>query len=225
MLLGGASQTSYFFAITEMKRGLFVVFEGGDRCGKTTQLQMLAAEFPEAIQIRFPDRDTEIGKLINRYLTSKEETFSAPEEIHRLFVENRKEKAAFIHAKLQEGQLILCDRYSYSGIAYSYAQGVLPLEWCLKVEEEAELPEPDLVLFMDLDPKVAAARKGFGEEALEKIELQEKVYFAFSEVRDRFLSRPNNTLQWFSINADETPEKMAERVLNIVEQKILLKGL
>lgn len=209
-----------------MSQGLFVVFEGGDRCGKTTQLQLLVDHLQSNVSsiqtIRFPDRETETGQRINRCLCSKEEKESLSlEEMHCLFVENRKEKAELIRSKLQEGFVVLCDRYSYSGIAYSVAQG-LPFDWCCRTEEQAHLPDPDVVLFMDLDPKIAAQRKGFGEEAFEKIELQQKVYSAFSEVRDYTLSRDGNEVRWFSIDASKTQEEMTNTIVNIIEQQLLL---
>lgn len=68
--------------------------------------------------------------------------------------------------------VVLADRYSYSGVAYSVAQG-LPAEWCKGTE--AGLPAPDLVVFLKLSPAAAAQRAGYGEERYENVETQTKV--------------------------------------------------
>jgi dTMP kinase len=68
--------------------------------------------------------------------------------------------------------VVLADRYSYSGVAYSVAQG-LPAEWCKGTE--AGLPAPDLVVFLKLSPAAAAQRAGYGEERYANVETQTKV--------------------------------------------------
>lgn len=75
-------------------RGAFIVFEGADRAGKSTQCQMLvehlAAAGVRAELWRFPDRTTAVGKMINAYLTSQAEIDDAA--VHLLFSANRWEK-------------------------------------------------------------------------------------------------------------------------------------
>ena len=75
-------------------RGAFIVFEGADRAGKSTQCQMLVdhltASGVAAELWRFPDRTTAIGKMINAYLTSQADIDDAA--VHLLFSANRWEK-------------------------------------------------------------------------------------------------------------------------------------
>ncbi len=80
---------------------------------------------------------------------------------------------------LNEGVNIVMDRYAYSGVAYSAAKG-LDLDWC-KAPDHG-LPEPDIVLFVDLPPEVAAARAGYGEERYEPLEFQVKVRKMFDQL-------------------------------------------
>jgi dTMP kinase len=56
------------------------------------------------------------------------------------------------------------------------------LDWCKSPDDG--LPEPDLVLFIDLPPEVAAARSGYGEERYEKLEFQIKVRKMFDQLRN-----------------------------------------
>ena len=77
-----------------LSRGLFVLFEGVDRCGKTTQARRLAealsAGGERAALMRFPDRETAIGKLIDGFLAQRAELDDRA--VHLLFSANRWEK-------------------------------------------------------------------------------------------------------------------------------------
>lgn len=68
-------------------RGAFIVFEGIDRCGKSTQAALLSKSLPSSIGIRYPDRTSTIGTLINSYLASASNM--SDETIHLLFSANR----------------------------------------------------------------------------------------------------------------------------------------
>ena len=75
-------------------RGAFILFEGVDRCGKTTQakrlVERLNASGRPAVFMNFPDRTTAIGKQIDAYLANKEEFDDRA--VHLLFSANRWEK-------------------------------------------------------------------------------------------------------------------------------------
>lgn len=68
--------------------------------------------------------------------------------------------------------MLVVDRYSYSRIAYSSAQG-LDLKWC--ETQEQGLSTPDLVIFLEIEEKVAAQRSGYGFERYENPVFQTKV--------------------------------------------------
>mmetsp|Transcript_38264 Transcript_38264/g.43862 ORF Transcript_38264/g.43862 Transcript_38264/m.43862 type:complete len:137 (-) Transcript_38264:3-413(-) len=87
----------------------------------------------------------------------------------------------FVSEKIREGTNIVCDRYAYSGVAYSHAKG-LDFDWC--VQPDKGLPQPDLVLFINTSPTEIASRSGFGEERYEKEEFQTKVFHAYSLMKD-----------------------------------------
>lgn len=103
-------------AFCAMKRGAFILFEGVDRCGKSTQSAMLAKYLAESQRqselIRFPERSTTIGNLIDQYLKSASNLND--QSIHLLFSANRWESSASIEGSLNSGvnlvriHLILC---------------------------------------------------------------------------------------------------------------------
>lgn len=113
----------------------------------------------DAKLMKFPDRDTECGKLIDEYLRQKKPL--TDEGIHLLFSTNRWEAKELIEETLKRGTTIICDRYSYSGVAFSAAKG-LNLDWCRS--PEAGLTKPDLVFLLTLPIEVIMLRGGFGNE-------------------------------------------------------------
>ncbi|KAI1655585.1 thymidylate kinase-domain-containing protein [Daldinia decipiens] len=158
-------------------RGAFVVFEGMDRAGKTTQAKLLQQRCIESGRgvrfMRFPDRTTPIGKMIDSYL--KGETEIEDHVIHLLFSANRWEAVNKIKAELEAGHTIICDRFYHSGIVYSAAKNIKSLSLSWAKAPEVGLPRPDMVLFLDLEEEVARERGGWGGEVYEKGEMQRRV--------------------------------------------------
>jgi dTMP kinase len=148
---------------TSTKRGAFIVFEGVDRCGKTTQVGLLVKHLLvqlglAAVAMRFPDRTTLVGQLINQYLQSQQELDDRA--VHLLFSANRWEVAPTLTNHLESGTTVVCDRYAYSGVAFSSAKPSLAddLSWCQACD--VGLPAPDAVIFLDLSQEEAEQRGG-----------------------------------------------------------------
>jgi len=164
-------------------RGLFFVFEGLDRSGKSTQSKLLAKTLEEAGSVKwmcFPNRATATGMLIDMYLRRMIEL--PDETIHLLFSANRWESALSIVETLNSGTSIVCDRYAFSGVAYTAAKG-LDLSWCQT--PDIGLPVPDGVFFMHIDASVGASRAGFGDERYENTDMQTRVREEFRQPRIR----------------------------------------
>ncbi|ORY40627.1 thymidylate kinase-domain-containing protein [Leucosporidium creatinivorum] len=164
-----------------VKRGAFIVFEGLDRSGKSTQVARLVESLNQsgekAVGCRFPDRTTTTGKMIDSYLAQKSELDD--HAIHLLFSANRWERSQAILADLEAGTTVVCDRYAFSGIAFSAVKG-LSYTWCQS--PDIGLPLPDLVLFLELAPAAAALRGGFGNERYETSEVQIAVKDMFERI-------------------------------------------
>jgi len=192
-------------------RGALIVLEGCDRTGKTTQAQMLidtlkkqgkSAEF-----MRFPDRSTSIGGIINSYLSCASEL--EDHSIHLLFSANRWELVPKILSTLESGKSVIIDRYAFSGVAFSGAKKNMTLEWCKN--SDIGLPRPDLVLFLDLSHEEAQRRAQFGEERYEKEEFQKKVYANYQLLKDE---------TWKVIDANKTIEELQEVLVQEVLKSI-----
>ena len=108
--------------------------------------------------MRFPDRTTAVGKLIDQYLQSS--SHLDDRSIHLLFSANRWEAADEICRILASGTSIVCDRYAYSGVAFSAAKGneQMTMDWCQAPAKV--LPAPDCVIYLDLSEEEAEKRGG-----------------------------------------------------------------
>ncbi len=101
------------------------MLEGLDRSGKSTQVTRLAQYLNDkdikAANINFPNRTTAVGSLINSYLQSDQELDDAA--VHLLFSANRWEAVKSLEARLNAGETLVCDRYAFSGVAFTSAYG------------------------------------------------------------------------------------------------------
>ena len=189
-------------------RGFFIVFEGVDRCGKSSQsaslLSYLEDNHVKAELLKFPDRTTESGKTIDKYL--KREINLTDEEALILFSRNRWECVPRIVQLLQSGVTVIVDRYAYSGICYAAAKGV-PINVC--IGPECGLPMPDVVFLLDLDIEIAASRDGFGSERFEEAQFQHKV-------RRHFLSL-YDPCYWIKIDASRPMEDVGNEIKDNVD--------
>merc|ERR1719265_2799459 len=189
----------------DKRRGLFVVFEGLDRSGKSTQSKRLAKRLEDAGEkVRwtcFPDRALASGILIDLYL--RRNIDMSDEAIHLLFSANRWEAAANIVEDLSNGVSIVCDRYAFSGVAYSAAKG-LSFEWCKS--PDIGLPMPDCAFFLHLSPDVGKTRANFGDERYENHEMQ-------ANVREEFQRAELHAgVNWNSIDASRGIEDISDEI-------------
>ncbi|KFH42126.1 Thymidylate kinase-like protein [Hapsidospora chrysogenum ATCC 11550] len=205
------------------KRGAFIVLEGLDRSGKTTQVKLLEQRFVEAGRpvkmMRFPDRSTTIGQMIDGYLKSNVEMDD--HVIHLLFSANRWEAAKHINELLASGTTIVSDRYFHSGIVYSAAKGnpSLSLSWARAPERG--LPRPDMVVFLDLTPEEASKRGGWGGEVYERAEMQRRVRELFRGLGglegEGAVERDEDVVV---VDAGGGVEEVADRVWGAVEGRV-----
>ena len=131
-----------------------------------------------------------------------------------------------IESLLDSGTTIICDRYAFSGIAFSASKALLqkssftssPLtyEWCRA--PDVSLPAPDLTIFLDISPEQAAAqREGYGEERYEKLEMQASVREVFGRI-----GKEMGVEKWVRIDASKTREEVEEEIWEKVSP--LVKG-
>jgi dTMP kinase len=147
--------------------GLLIAFEGLDQSGKETQATLLGARFEtEGSKVRilpFPSYETAIGAEIGRALRGERDY--GPDVMQLLYVANRYEWKPIIERALAAGQVVICDRYQASSVAYGEAQG-LEARWLVEIQRY--LPQPDLTVLLDIAPATAVARKAANRDKFER---------------------------------------------------------
>jgi len=191
--------------------GVLVNLEGIDGCGKSTQskllLEKLEGKGEKVIILKEPTKRPHGQKLWD-VLHGKRK--ASNEEILELFVLDRKQHVEEkIQPALDDGTVVLMDRYYYSSMAYQVAGGI-------DVEEIREkhvfAPRPDVVLIFDLPVSVALERvKGHSDaDEFEKDEHLEKVRTAYLDLENDPLVR--------IVDATGTPEEIFEDVWRLVSE-------
>ena len=158
---------------------MFIVLEGLDGAGKSTQITKLKEMFNkrgvDTEYLHFPRFDAPVyGDLIARFLRGDLGTVEGvnPYLVALLYAGDRADAAKTINGWLAEGKVVIVDRYVYSNIGYQCAK--LPAgeerdtlrEWILRTEfEEFAIPRPDVSLFLDVpfsftERKLTETREG-----------------------------------------------------------------
>ncbi|XP_032285278.1 thymidylate kinase [Mirounga leonina] len=188
------------------RRGALIVLEGVDRAGKSTQSRKLVAALcaagHRAELLRFPERSTEIGKLLSSYLEKKSEV--EDHSVHLLFSANRWEQVPLIKKKLSQGVTLVVDRYAFSGVAFTSAKENFSLDWCK--QPDVGLPKPDLVVFLQLRLAEAAMRGEFGRERYENGNFQERALHRFHQLM------ADETLNWKMVDASKSIEDVHKEI-------------
>jgi dTMP kinase len=132
-------------------RGWFIVFEGVDGSGKSTQIELLSMKLRDQgvdhVLEREPS-DGGIGRFIRHYAEAGDR-YLQPESEALLFTADRFEHSRRIEQTLEQGITVVCDRYYHSTLAYQGAAGV-DVAWLRDLQKFAL--KPDLVLLLDVDP-------------------------------------------------------------------------
>lgn len=143
---------------------MLIVLEGLDGAGKSTQLKMVTSYFSslgrKVDYLHFPRYTAPIyGELIAKYLRGD---FGAIDQVHPqlvalLFAEDRRDAASLIRSWMNQGRVVVLDRYVYSNIAFQCAKLEKPEEadalrdWIFDLEyEHYGIPQPTLNLFLDV---------------------------------------------------------------------------
>lgn len=109
---------------------------------------------------------------------------------------------------------MVCDRYAYSGVAFSAAKERggdggsggedLGIDWCKACD--VGLPAPDCVIFLDLSQEESEKRGGYGGERYEKRDLQIRVRQRFSQLQA--MDKQYNRVPWYIVDASKTVEQV-----------------
>ncbi len=178
-------------------KGKFIVFEGIDGSGKSTQMRLLS-EYLKTHSIpnvtTHEPTDSPFGALVHDCMSGKTET--GEYTIAAMFAADRidhiQNPTYGILSQLDRGVTVLCDRYYFSSFAYN--GGCVPLSWVEELNRPAmELLRPDLVLFIDVPPEKGMERiaRRSERERYETFEKQQKTRAKFFEVFEKYSGEEN----------------------------------
>ncbi len=184
-----------------VKRGLFIVFEGIDKAGKTSTSQAIVSNkhFPEGTIVyrRFPNYNNKTGTVIKQYLQNEVELND--NAVHLLFAANFHECMPELNELLNTGISIIVDRYIWSHIVYSITKPGMNTTWIHSINQNCGLLRPDTILFFDVDPEIAAKRGTYSKYR----EYNAKLQLERDAQKEYYRLRNDSDVKCYTINANE----------------------
>lgn len=214
-------------------RGKFITFEGLDGCGKTTQMEKLAAvlraEGIEVITTREPG-GTEIGERIRTVLLDSRTAGLDPmAEMALMFASRAQQIAQVVLPALEAGKWVLCDRYTDSTEAYQGGGRQLGSDAVLELHKVlCRGLWPDLTILMDseVDHSVKRARRrnkaASGGAQPDENRFEQESYAFFTRVHDAYLAIATREPQRVAVvDARQPAELVHPQIVQIVRERLL----
>ncbi|NLA69996.1 MAG: dTMP kinase [Clostridiales bacterium] len=211
-----------------MRRGLFLSIEGPDGAGKTTQLGYIKQFFEERnielVMTREPG-GTPIGESLREILLDKNNSeMSAITEMLIYAASRAQHVAQLIRPAINRGAVVICDRYMDSSIAYQgYGRGLGDMVEEVNLHAIDGL-QPDLTIFLDLDPavgkeRILSDRNECDRLEQEKLDFHYRVYEGYKAVAKSYPKRV------YSIDASRTIEEVRQDIHTKLEEICLERGI
>ncbi|MFL6473780.1 MAG: dTMP kinase [Nitrososphaera sp.] len=192
-------------------RGKIIVIEGTDKAGKGSQSRMLAETLKTlgkiCVILDFPDYTTPIGIEIKAFLESKRDY---PTEVkHLLFSANRWEKKKEIESMLENGTIIVMNRYWQSNLVYGVANG-MDLNWLLLLDKG--LPKEDIVIVILVNPSVSAKRAEIQDAFESDVQLATKAYRNYLKFAKQY--------RWKVIDGSKSKDQVHQEIMKIIRKEL-----
>ena len=193
----------------------FITFEGGEGAGKTTLIdaleKMLISQGHSVLKVREPG-GTCLGEAIRSLLLHHEMPISPYAELSLFLASRAQHISEIIGQALAEGKIVLCDRFNDSTIAYQGAARGLGMEevaaFCRFICQGLE---PDLTLYLDIDPKIGLQRASARHKS-DRIEAEGLAFHI--AIREAFLAiHRKNPSRVCLLDANQPPEQVFQQAI------------
>ena len=192
-------------------RGKIIVIEGTDKAGKGSQSRMLAetlkASGKVCVILDFPDYTTSVGMEIKAFLEGKRDYL--PEVEHLLFSANRWEKKKEIESMLENGTIIVMNRYWQSNLVYGVANG-MDTNWLLGLDKG--LPKEDIVLVILVNPSISAKRAETQDMFESDSQLAAKAYRNYLKFAKQY--------RWKVVDGSKSKEQVHQEITKIIRKEL-----
>ncbi|HEX2615144.1 MAG TPA: dTMP kinase [Nitrososphaera sp.] len=194
-----------------MAKGKVIVIEGTDKAGKTTQsrllLEALKVSGKVCVILDFPDYTTPIGMEIRAFLEGKRDY--PAEAKHLLFSANRWEKKKEIESMVENGTLVIMNRYWQSNLAYGTANG-MDANWLLRLDKG--LPKEDLVIALLVNPAISSKRAETQDIFEADANLAARAYKNYLKFAKQF--------KWKIVDGSKSKEQVHQEIMKIVRKEL-----
>ena len=198
-----------------MTNGLFITFEGGDGCGKTTQIKLLdeylRSKGYRTLLTREPGSKG-LGVKLREILLNYDGEVSPTCESFLFLADRAQHVDCIIKPALQEGVIVLCDRHTDSTVAYQgYGRG-LDLEQIHRLNNIATSGlKPDLTIVLDVDVETSQKRVGDEKDRMESAGME-----FFERVRQGFLEIAKQEPERVKVvDSTQTIQEIHEQILEL----------
>ena len=205
-----------------VNRGKFITFEGCDGCGKSTQLKMMSEYLTKENIAHIFTREPGGGKIsesIREILLSGKNSEMTNECEALLYAAARVQHLNDrVEPALAKGELVICDRYVDSSLAYQACARGLGVDFISKINAFAlENYLPDVTVFIDLSPEDAFKRKkgADADDRLEQagMEFHKRVYAGYKKLAEE------NPDRFVCIDGNQTPQEIFEQIVSALKDK------
>lgn len=196
----------------------FIVFEGIDGAGTSTQIKKICERNPQKFFQTAEPTSLETGKFLRRMLGGE---FSVDEKTNSfLFAADRAEhlygKNGIIE-QINNGKIVISDRYLFSSLAYQSISCGEELPKLLN----STFPLPEILFFFEIDPEISLKRvdsRNEKKEIYEKIETQKKIAMEYEKIISEYENNPSCGMKIIRIDATKSIEEISETISKIILQ-------
>jgi dTMP kinase len=199
--------------------GLFITFEGGEGCGKSTQSRLLLKKLEQQnvpVVLTHEPGGTALGNELRKALKRKRGSSISPQAELFLVAASRAQLVAeVIRPALEEGKVVLCDRFTQSTMVYQgYGRGLDFTAIQMVNNMATKYLNPDLIILLDISPEQGLARK---RSLKDRFELEDLSFHR--RVREGYVkmaaAEPD---RWLVIDTSLSKGKVAEIIWDRVSQ-------